>query len=76
MNAIATQTQIPTRGTRRFRTETTLLELVAAVSEVARNEAELIATVLDLLESGRARLTGNFREIPVEVFRSALRARN
>jgi hypothetical protein len=74
MNAIATQTQ--TRTTPRFRTQTTLLELVAAVSEVAENEAELVATVLELLESGRARLTGNFRDIPIDVFRSARFARN
>lgn len=72
MNAIAIQTQAAPR----IRTQTTLLELVAAVSEVTSNEAELVATVLDLLESGRARLTGNFRDIPVEVFRSARFARN
>lgn len=76
MNAIATQTQTRTQATPRFRTQTTLLELVAAVSEVAENEAELVATVLELLESGRARLTGNFRDIPIEVFRSARFARN
>jgi hypothetical protein len=72
MNAIAIRSQAAPR----IRTQTTLLELVAAVSEVARNEAELVATVVDLLESGRARLTGNFRDIPVEVFRAALFARN
>jgi len=72
MNATA----IRTRAVPRRRTETTLLELVAAVSEVARSEAELVATVLDLVESGRARLTGNFRDIPIDVFRSAIHARN
>jgi hypothetical protein len=56
--------------------QTTLLELVRAVSELTHDEAELVTTVLDLLESGRAKLTGNFREIPVEVFRSARHARN
>ena len=76
MNATEIQPQTQSRTLRRFRTETTLLELVAAVSEVVRTEAELVATVLDLLESGRARLTGNFRDIPIDLFRTALHARN
>jgi len=74
MNAIATQTPIQT--TPRQRTQTTLLELVWAVSEVTQNETELVTAVVDLLESGRARLTGNFRDIPIEVFRAARNARN
>ncbi|MDJ0789920.1 MAG: hypothetical protein QNK05_24245 [Myxococcota bacterium] len=44
--------------------QTTLLELVQVVSEVARNEREVVATVKDLLRSGRVRLTGNFRDDP------------
>jgi hypothetical protein len=72
MNATATQPRtIPG-----LRFETTLLELVRAVSQVTRDETELVSAVLDLLESGRARLIGNFRDIPVEVFRSARLARN
>ena len=39
----------------------TLLDLVNAVSEHARSEAELIATVVYLVNSGRVRLNGNFR---------------
>jgi hypothetical protein len=74
MNAIAIQTPIQPRRSQRF--ETTLLELVQAVSEVTRDETELVNAVLDLLESGRARLIGNFRDIPIEVFRSARLARN
>jgi hypothetical protein len=74
MNAIAIRTETETRPRQRF--ETTLLELVRAVSEVARDEDELVTTVLDLLESGRAKLIGNFRDIPIEVFRSARLARN
>lgn len=54
-------------------TETTLLELVKAVSEVSRDEREIIAVVVDLLERGRARLVGNFRGAPPEIFRAALR---
>jgi hypothetical protein len=41
--------------------ETTLLELVQAVSEVADDDRETIATVMHLLRSGRVRLVGNFR---------------
>jgi len=52
-------------------TQTTLLELVKAVSEVARDEREVVAVVVDLLEHGRARLVGNFRGLPVEIFRAA-----
>ena len=52
-------------------TQTTLLELVHAVSEVVSDEREIVATIVDLLESGRARLTGNFRGLPAEVFAGA-----
>jgi hypothetical protein len=52
-------------------TETTLLELVKVVSEVSRDEREIIAVVCDLLERGRARLIGNFRGAPAEIFRTS-----
>lgn len=39
----------------------TLLDLVTAVSEHARGEAEVIATVVHLVNSGIVRLCGNFR---------------
>ncbi len=41
--------------------EVTLLELVGAVSDECETEAEVVATVLHLLASGRARLCGSFR---------------
>jgi hypothetical protein len=50
-------------------TQTTLLELVKAVSEVARDEREIVAVVVDLLARGRARLIGSFRDLPPETFR-------
>jgi hypothetical protein len=40
----------------------TLLDLVQVVSEHARSEAEVIATVVDLVNSGRVRLCGNFKD--------------
>ena len=39
----------------------TLLDLVTAVSEVSRTEAEVIATVVYLVNSGKVTLCGNFR---------------
>ena len=40
---------------------TTLLDLVTAVSRSARSEAEVIATVASLVDSGQAILCGTFR---------------
>jgi hypothetical protein len=45
--------------------EVTLWELVWAVSQVADNEREVIATVAHMLESGSVRLVGNFRDCPI-----------
>jgi hypothetical protein len=39
----------------------TLLDLVNAISEQARSEAEVIATVVYLVNSGRVRLCGTFK---------------
>jgi hypothetical protein len=41
--------------------DTTMLELVSCISEVARDDREVVATVVALVNSGRVRLTGNFR---------------
>ena len=49
--------------------DTTLLELVGALCEVTRDDREVVATVQHLLETGRVRLTGNFREHPAKAFR-------
>lgn len=46
----------------------TLLELVEAISEVADDDREIVATVVHLLASGQVRLCGNFRDEPVEMF--------
>jgi hypothetical protein len=39
----------------------TLLELVGSVCDVTDDDDEVIATVLQMLRSGRVRLCGNFR---------------
>ncbi len=46
----------------------TLLELVQAVAEVTDDEREIVATVMNILRSGHARLTGNFHDEPIEDF--------
>ena len=40
----------------------TLLDLVSAVSAYARSDAEVVATVVHLVNSGAVRLIGNFRD--------------
>jgi hypothetical protein len=47
---------------------TTLLELVRVISEVTDDEREIVATVTEMLRSGRVRLCGNFRGTPPEEF--------
>jgi hypothetical protein len=47
---------------------TTLLALVRAVSEVTRDDREVVATILHMLRSGEVRLCGNFRNAPIEDF--------
>ena len=41
--------------------DTTMLDLVSCISEVTPDDREVVATVVALVNSGRVRLTGNFR---------------
>jgi hypothetical protein len=43
-----------------MKTRTTLLDLVNAINEYAETEAEVVATVVYLVNSGTVRLCGNF----------------
>lgn len=52
-------TQQPTR--RRRVLNTTLLELVWAVSDVVQDDKIVALTVADIVNSGNARLTGTFK---------------
>ena len=45
---------------------TTLLEVVRVLGEITDDEREIVATVLWMLQSGRIRLCGNFRDTPIE----------
>jgi hypothetical protein len=47
--------------------QTTLLELVTAVTEVADSEDEVLATVVHLVNSGVVRLCGNFRGARIDL---------
>ena len=47
----------------------TLLELVQAVLESTDDDREAVAVVLDMLDSGRVQLGGNFRGVPVDALR-------
>ena len=47
--------------------ESTLLELVEALSEFTQNEEELVAAVIHMLQSGRVQLQGNFRAIHLPI---------
>lgn len=50
-------------------TAVTLLELVNAVCEVTDDEAEVVATVHHMLETGHVRLCGSFRGVDPREFR-------
>jgi hypothetical protein len=39
----------------------TMLELIVAVQDVAKSDAEVVATVVHLVNSGIVRLSGSFR---------------
>ena len=45
----------------------TLLEVVQAVTEAARNDEEVVATVTYLINSGRVRLCGTFAGAKIAV---------
>lgn len=45
--------------------QVTLLELVKAISEVSKNEAEVVGTVCYMLSTGSVELTGTFKNEPI-----------
>jgi hypothetical protein len=46
----------------------TLLELVEAISDITDTDAEVVDTVIHMIETGRVRLRGNFRDLPISAF--------
>ena len=55
--------------------KTTLSDLVAAVAEQARNDAELVATVVYMVNSGAVRLCGTLAGARFELDKRASRRR-
>ncbi len=49
---------------------TTLLELIHELDRVIEDPNEVVAIVVSLLDSGRVRLTGSFRGLPVRALRA------
>jgi hypothetical protein len=45
---------------------TTLLDLIWRLGAEAESDAAVVAAAESLLQNGRVRLTGNFRDVPVE----------
>src|SRR5262245_7998196 len=59
--ASSLRTVAPNREAGRMQAQTTLLDLVTAVSDVTDSEDEVVATVVHLVNSGAVRLCGTFR---------------
>ena len=51
--------------------ELTLFDLIQAVSEVAANDQETVATVVDLINSGRVRLGGDVAGAMIDLLMTA-----
>ncbi len=67
MRALATIWKDPlSQATRGEPQQVTLLELVEAVGDYAQTEAEVVATVLHMLKSGRVKLRACFRDEPID----------
>jgi hypothetical protein len=52
----------------RIAIQTTLLELVRAVSESTEDDAEVVSTIVHMLRTGRVELCGTFRNEPIDSF--------
>ena len=74
-------TEDPQMKARKPKPQSTLLDLVYSVGLFAKTEAEVVATVAHLVNSGRVQLCGNFAgakisfESPLDVFPPRMRPR-
>ena len=64
----ASAATIPVRSGSLEPRDVTLLELVGAICDVTEDDKEVVATVVQMLQSGTVRLRGNFRATPVREF--------
>jgi predicted nucleic-acid-binding protein len=60
VNSVTQLTRNPARQQRCV--QTTLLELVRALTEVTRDEHEIVATVLHMVREKRVQLNGSFQD--------------
>jgi hypothetical protein len=65
-SALATRLQAAPAGS--LKIQTTLLELVRAVSETTEDDREVVSTIVHMLRSGRVELCGTFRDEPIDGF--------
>ena len=64
----ASAATIPVRSGSLEPRDVTLLELVGAICDVTEDDEEVVATVVEMLNSGTVRLCGNFRATPIREF--------
>jgi len=64
--ALATRLDSTPTGT--VTIQTTLLDLVRAVSESTDDDAEVVSTIVHMLRNGSVELCGTFRNEPIESF--------
>ena len=65
---VASHSTIPVHSGATQPQDVTLLELVGAICDVTEDDKEVVATVVQMLQSGTVRLRGNFRDTPVREF--------
>ena len=65
-SALATQLEAAPQGT--VTIETTLLDLVRAVSESTEDDGEVVSTILHMLRHGRVELCGSFKGEAIDRF--------
>jgi len=64
--ALATRIESPPED--RVTVQTTLLDLVRAVSETTEDDAEVVCAILHMLRTGRVELCGSFANEPIDSF--------
>ena len=64
----ALATRLDSNPTEKVTIQTTLLELVRAVSETTDDDTEVVSTIVHMLRTERVELCGTFRNEPIESF--------
>ena len=64
----ALATRLDSTPTDKVTIQTTLLDLVRAVSETTDDDVEVVSTIVHMLRTGSVELSGTFRNEPIESF--------